>query len=259
MPNKQKTALIAALCACIMVATLGLSFVLSSNLFSTGESAIILPSELEDGELSTEDDVLALENEKKIMQVSIGPDNVQAVVASLTRPEAYSCAITNTLYWDGGASSLHCRQYARNGAYRIETLDAEGGIVRVQLQYNDHIYAWDAGSSTYYSGQAGDFTPEEAAMIPTYETVCQLPAEQIQQAELIERSGQPMVRVVAEQDDRIAEYVISAATGLLYSAVFSEQGGRTQTIQTSVLSLSSPADNLFTLPGMNHTIFTEME
>ena len=67
MPNKQKTALIAALCACIMVATLGLSFVLSSNLFSTGESAIILPSELEDGELSTEDDVLAQENEKKII------------------------------------------------------------------------------------------------------------------------------------------------------------------------------------------------
>lgn len=259
MPNKQKTALIAALCACIMVATLGLSFVLSSNLFSTGESAIILPSEMEGGEVSTEDDVLAQENKKKIEQVSISPGNVQAVIASLVRPEAYSCAITNTLYWDGGSGSLYCRQYARNGAYRMETLDAAGEIVRVQLQYNGHIYAWDAGSTTYYSGQAGNFTPEEAAMIPTYETICELPVEQIQQAELIERSGQPMIRVVAEQDDRMVEYVISTATGLLYSAVFSEQGDQTQTLQTSVLSLASSADNLFTLPGMNHTIFAEAE
>ena len=259
MRNKQKTALIAALCACIMIATLGLSFVLSSNLFATGESAIILPSQMENGAASAEDDTLAQENEKKIVQVSISPDNVQSVIASLTRPEAYSCAITNTLYWDGGAGSLHCRQYVRSGAYRIETLDAEGGIVRVQLQYNGHIYAWDAGSTTYYSGQAGSFTPEEAAMIPTYETVCGLPREQIQQAELIERSGQPMIRVVAEQDDRTVEYVVSAATGLLYSAAFSERGDQTQTIQTSVLSLASPADNLFTLPGMNHTIFAETE
>lgn len=94
-------------------------------------------------------------------------------------------------------------------------------------------------------------------MLPTYETVCQLPADQIQSAELIELSGQPMIRVRATENDRTAEYIVSAVTGLLYSASFSQEGTRTQFIQTSVLSLDRPADNLFTLPGQNHTIFVD--
>lgn len=258
MPNKQKSALIGALCAFAMVVTLGLSFIVSSNLFQDGESALVLPSETEQQNvLDQQTDDLAQENESKISQITINTSNVQAVIASLSRPGAYSCSVTNTLYWDGGAGTLQCKQYARDGAYRVESLDADGTITRVQLQYDGKIYAWDAGSSTYYSGQAGSFTPGEAAMLPTYETVCQLPADQIQAAELIELSGQPMIRVAAAENDRTAEYIISAVTGLLYSASFSEDGTRTQFIQTSVLSLERAADNLFTLPGQNQTIFVD--
>lgn len=258
MPNKQKSALIGALCAFAMIVTLGLSFIVSSNLFQDGESALVLPSETEQqNALDQQTDDLAQENESKISQITINTSNVQAVIASLSRPSAYSCSVSNTLYWDGGAGTLQCRQYARDGAYRVESLDSNGTITRVQLQYDGKIYAWDAGSSTYYSGQAGSFSPGEAAMLPTYETVCQLPADQIQSAELIELSGQPMIRVTATENDRTAEYIVSAVTGLLYSASFFQEGTRTQFIQTSVLSLDRPADNLFTLPGQNHTIFVD--
>lgn len=258
MPNKQKSALIGAICAFAMIVTLGLSFILSSNLFQDGESALVLPEDI--GQQSTTDEQnedFAQLNESKIAQITVDRNNVQAVIASLSRPAAYSCSVTNTLYWEGGAGTLQCRQYARDGAYRVETLDRDGVITQVQLQYDGKIYAWDAGSSTYYSGQAGSFSPGEAAMLPTYETVCQLPAEQIEQAELTELSGQPMIRVTAVQDGRTAEYIVSAVTGLLYSASFSQNGTRTQFVQTSVLSLDRPADNLFTLPGQTHTIFVD--
>lgn len=259
IPNKQKTALIAAMCAFVMVITLVLSFVLSSNFFQNDESAIVLPSQInsDDTELGETVD-FAAENARKIAQVEITPDNVQQVIASLSRPDSYSCLVSNTLYWDGGSSTLQCKQYVRQTASRVEQLRSSGEVDFVVLQYNGSIYAWDAGSSTYYSGQAGSFTPAQAAMLPTYETVCALPAEQIQQADLLDVSGQPMVRVVAWQDGRTAEYMISTVTGLLYRAVFTEEGVQTQSIQTSVLSLTQQKDNLFTLPGMEHTVF-EME
>lgn len=258
MPNKQKSALIGALCAFAMIVTLGLSFILSSNLFQDGKSTLVLPSDTEQqGMIDEQTEDFAQQNESKIAQITVDPSNVQAVIALLSRPSSYSCSVTNTLYWDGGAGTLQCRQYARDGAYRVETLNGDGVITQVQLQYDGKIYAWDAGSSTYYSGQAGSFSPGEAAMLPTYETVCELPADQIQEAELTELSGQPMIRVTAVQDGRTAEYIVSAVTGLLYSASFSQEGTRTQFIQTSVLSLERPADNLFTLPGQNHTIFVD--
>ncbi len=259
IPNKQKTALIAALCAFVMIVTLVLSFVLSSNLFQNDEPAIVLPSQIssDDTELGETVD-FAEENARKITQIEIRPDNVQQVIASLSRPDSYSCVVSNTLYWDGGNSTLQCKQYVRQTASRVELLRASGEVDSVVLQYDGHIYAWDAGSSTYYSGQAGSFTPAETAMLPTYETVCALPKEQIQQAELLDVSGQPMIRVVAWQDGRTVEYTISTVTGLLHSAVFTEEGVQTQSIQISVLSLTQQKDNLFTLPEMEDTVF-EME
>lgn len=259
IPNKQKTALIAALCAFVMIVTLVLSFVLSSNLFQNDEPAIVLPSQIssDDTELGETVD-FAEENARKITQIEIRPDNVQQVIASLSRPDSYSCAVSNTLYWDGGNSTLQCKQYVWQTASRVELLRTSGEVDSVVLQYDGNIYAWDAGSSTYYSGQAGSFTPAETAMLPTYETVCALPKEQIQQAELLDVSGQPMIRVVAWQDGRTVEYTISTVTGLLHSAVFTEEGVQTQSIQISVLSLTQQKDNLFTLPGMEDTVF-EME
>lgn len=256
MPSKQKSALIGALCAFVMVVTLGLSFLLSSNLFQNDDSSIQFSEQLQESDESGAMTDMGQENEKKIAQVTITPDNVQAVIASLQRPAAYTCEVSNTLYWDGGTRTLQCRQYARDGAYRVESLDGDT-VTQVQLQYRDKLYAWEAGSATYYSGQAGSFTPEQAAMLPTYETVCELPPEQIEQAELIELSGQPMLRVVTAQGSYAAEYVISAATGLLYRTTFSKDGVRTQSVQTSVSSLDRPADPLFMLPGQEHTIFVD--
>lgn len=254
---KQKTALIASLCALVMIVMFGLSFWLSSQGYRSDSPGIVLPSEMETGAVVQDPDMAFQdENAGKIAEVKITPQNVQDVIATLSRPNAYSLAVTNTLYWDAsGSATLQCRQYVREGAYRTETLDADGAVRQVTLQYGDALYAWDAGTSTYYTGHAGAFTPAETAMLPTYETVCTLPQEKIQEAGLIELAGQPMVRVLAEQDGQTAEYVVSTVTGLLYSATFAQDGVRTRAIQTSVLSLNPSDDAYFTLPGAQTTIY----
>lgn len=257
MENKQKSALIAALCALAMIVTLMLSFVLSANLFPQDKSVIVLPSEMEPGQ--TKDDTLsglAQQNAVKMAQIVVDANNVQAVIASLSRPNMYSCQITNTLYWSDGSGTLRCRQYVKDGAYRVEQLRADGNAERVQLQYQDIIYAWDAGSSDYYKGAAGGFTPGEAAMLPTYETICALPRENILAATLDQSGDEPIIRVTAIQDGRTADYVVSAVTGLLYRATFMQNGAPVQTVEVSSPNLDPPPDALFTLPGMTQTVFS---
>lgn len=256
MENKQKSALIAALCAFVMIATLILSFVLSSNLFEQEDTAIVLPSQMEQGKDDNEAlDGLAQQNAKKIAHITIDTSNVQAVIRAFTRPQTYTAQISNTLYWDGARATLQCKQYAKNGAYRVEQLQADGTVAAVQLQYNGWIYAWNAGSTSYYKGQAGSFIPEQAAMLPTYESVCELPQEQIVSAELTEVEGEPVIYVTAKQEQNTAEYSISAVTGLLYRAAFSENGIPTRTVEVKVPRLEPPADSLFILPGKTQTIF----
>lgn len=254
--NKQKTALIAALCAAVMVGMLVLSFILSSNLFQDDNTlAIQLPSELTHGTLphgQTMD--IAKENLRKIEQISVDTNNVQAVIAALSRPPAYTLEVTNTLHWNGGSRDLRCRQYVKNGAYRTETLNAQGAVQQVSLEYAGNFYAWDSGSSTYYSGRTGAITSDETAMLPNYETVCKLAPEQVVEAALVEIDGQPMIRVLANEGTRTAVYVVSTATGLLYRADFSYNGKPTQTVQTKLIALSAE-ENLFFLPGDTSPVF----
>ncbi len=253
--NKQKTALIAALCAAVMVGMLVLSFVLSSNLFQDNTSAIPLPFQSENGGLPTEQTMdIAKENLRKIEQITVDTGNVQAVIAALSRPAAYTMEVTNTLHWNGASQDLRCRQSVLHDAYRTETLNTQGTVQQVSLEYAGNFYAWDSGSSTYYGGRAGAFTPDETAMLPSYKTVCKLAPEQVVEAALTEIDGQPMIRVLANEGTRTAVYVVSTATGLLYRADFSRNGQPTQTVQTKVTELSAE-ENLFFLPGATQPIF----
>ncbi|MBS5151293.1 MAG: hypothetical protein KHY76_09950 [Butyricicoccus pullicaecorum] len=254
--NKQKTALIAALCAAVMVGMLVLSFILSSNLFQDNDTSVIqLPSQTENGGLPDDQTMdIAKENLRKIAQIVVDTDNVQAVIAALSRPDAYTLEVTNTLYWNGDSRDLRCRQYALRHAYRTETLDQQGVVQQVNLEYAGNFYAWDSGSSIYYSGRAGMLTSDETAMLPSYETVCKLAPEQIIEAALTEIDGQPMIRVLANEGTRTAVYVISTATGLLYRAEFSQGGKPTQTVQTKLIALSAE-EELFFLPESTQLIF----
>lgn len=256
---KQKTALIASVCALVMILVFVLSFWLSSQGYGDAGSGIVLPDDTAGGAVvPSEIAGFADVNAGRIAHVTVTPQNVQNVIASLARPEAYSCAVSNTLYWGTDSSAtLQSRRYVRQGADRIEQLDRSGAVTEVTLTYGDRLYAWQAGAHTYYSGAVGALTAQETAMLPTYETVCSLPPEQITEAGLVEKAGQLMIRVCTAQQGQTAEYTVSTETGLLYSAVFSENGVRKRAVQTSVLSLDPVPDSYFTLPDAQTPVFSQ--
>ena len=90
----------AAICAGVLVSLLFLSYIMSSGLLHRRDTGITLPTGEADTPVVTADSQLL--TAQSVADVDITTDNVQHVIASLTRPEAYSCTIENKLYYAGG-------------------------------------------------------------------------------------------------------------------------------------------------------------
>ena len=155
----------AAICAGVLVSLLFLSYIMSSGLLHRRDTGITLPTGEADTPVVTADSQLL--TAQSVADVDITTDNVQHVIASLTRPEAYSCTIENKLYYTGGSSSLRCRRYVRDGVIRTDTLTDSGAVRSSIIRRGDTIYSWNADSSAVYEGRAGSFSDDASAMLPT--------------------------------------------------------------------------------------------
>ena len=129
----------AAICAGVLVSLLFLSYIMSSGLLHRRDTGITLPTGEADTPVVTADSQLL--TAQSVADVDITTDNVQHVIASLTRPEAYSCTIENKLYYTGGSSSLRCRRYVRDGVIRTDTLTESGAVRSSIIRRGDTIYS----------------------------------------------------------------------------------------------------------------------
>ena len=141
--------MIAAIGAAVLVGLLVLSYVLSSGVLHHRDTGITLPDGSADTSVVSQGS--AMLTAQSVADVEIGTDNAQAVIASLTRPEAYSCTIENTLYYNGGSSVLRCRRYARDGLLRTDTLSDAGAVQSTLLRKEDTEY----GRPNRLSGRVG--------------------------------------------------------------------------------------------------------
>lgn len=240
------TPLLASLGAAVLVLILFLSFLFSSGLLRQRRVGTQLPS-------GTDTDPLPAENgqmltAQSVADVEITAENAQTVVASLRRPEQYSCRIANTLYYSGGSSTLYCRRYAYGSAVRTDTVTADDTVQSTLLRVGADVYAWSEGDSQAYRGEWGDFTDDAAAMLPTYEDVLK-DGVSVLSAGRQDVEGDPCIRIIFEQGGYRCVYDVSAASGLLKNASF--YSGETLVRQVAVTELKTdrPEQALFTLPG----------
>ena len=108
----------AAICAGVLVTLLFLSYIMSSGLLHRRSIGITLPTG--DAEVPVTSAGSQLLTAQSVADVEITTDNVRSVIASLSRPDAYSCIIENRLYYAGSSSSLCCRRYVRGGLIRLQ-------------------------------------------------------------------------------------------------------------------------------------------
>lgn len=244
---KLTTPLVASMGALLLVGAIFLSLFLSTTAYSPDE--IEIPSGPTEAPATEE---IAGRNLEIVGGVEVDAKNVQRVIASLERAESYTATVVSRLYYGETSSALTCRQTVKNGAYRVDTLD--GAVQTTELVYGDAYYTWHSDAETYFQGALGDFTTDQSAMLPTYETVCELPAEQITGGALVQEGGALYLTVDTKEGDRVGVYKVSVETGLLLSASFSQGGKMTRTVEVSV-SAEEPTDAMFVLPGETDPVY----
>lgn len=237
--------MVAAIGAGVLVGLLFLSYIFSSGLMHRRDTGIILQSETDTTPtVSAESQVLTAQS---VADVTVGTNNARQIIASLERPEAYSCAIENTLYYGEESSTLRCRRYAKGTLVRTDTLSGTGTLQSTLLRDGEIFYAWNPGDTTAYQGQWGDFSDDAAAMLPTYEDVLNEGVE-LTSAGRRDIDNEPCIMVEFEQSGYRCVYFVSAATGLLKTASFYDGETLVREVKVSSLKTEAPDDKLFTLP-----------
>lgn len=237
--------MVAAIGAGVLVGLLFLSYIFSSGLMHRRDTGIILQSETDTTPtVSAESQVLTAQS---VADVTVGTNNARQIIASLERPEAYSCAIENTLYYGEESSTLRCRRYAKGTLVRTDTLSGTGTLQSTLLRDGEIFYAWNPGDTTAYQGQWGDFSDDTAAMLPTYEDVLNEGVE-LTSAGRRDIDNEPCIMVEFEQGGYRCVYFVSAATGLLKTASFYDGETLVREVKVSSLKTEAPDDKLFTLP-----------
>ena len=157
-------------------------------------------------------------------QVSVTPETVQSIVATLERPDSFYRELTVELLWEGG-SSTSAVQYWEDGGWSHTRQALPSGAVRHDLAGPERVYYWYEGSETWNAFPADGRSADLAQHIPTYETVLDLDQADITAAGYELRGSYPCVYVeVQTGEDVLERYWVSTDNGLLISAERETEG-----------------------------------
>ena len=239
---------IVLLIAGAMVASFGRS------LFALNTPGLVLP----DSSASQGDPSGSGSPSEQYQQVSVNPRTAPAVVATLARPDSYYRELTVETFWAGGSSSVQVQVWA-DGGWSHSRQVRPSGVIRHDLTGEDTLYYWYEGSSRYETAPADERSSDLAQHIPTYETVVDLPPEEITAAGYVLRGELPCIFVEVQPEDSplVYQYWVSVDSGLLVSAETLEDGELVYRMTAySPVQAPCPADAQFRLPDgtVLHTV-----
>lgn len=185
--------------------------------------------------------------EENYLPVTVTPETVQSVIASLSRPDSYRSTLTVSLYWDGGSSADQVEIWA-DGGY-VRTAVTSGGTTQYRLVGDGKLRLWYAGDQTWQETDAHDATADLAQRIPTYEDVLDLEQSAITAAGYEEKNGAYCIYVAVSVAEGIQDrYWIDTSSGLLCGAETYEEDQKVyEMVQTQ---FASPLEEgtVFSLP-----------
>ena len=181
--------------------------------------------------------------------VEVTPETVQAAIATLHRPEAYSRSVTVEYLWNGGSSSTEMSVFVSGGWTRTDRTLANGQV-RHTVTNGESTYIWYNSETEVFSGPAGTISPDMEQAIPTYEDVLALQPERIAQADYRMVSDVRCIYVETAEDDwgYTQRYWVSVDTGLLVVAERLQDGETVYRMAALAVDQTAPDEKLFTLP-----------
>lgn len=131
-----------------------------------------------------------------------------------------------------------------------QTGSLSDGQVRHTITDGEITYIWYGSESSVYSAPAGDITPDDEQAIPTYETILDLPVEDIAAADYRSVSDVNCIYVETVQDPEgyTQRYWVSVETGLLVASERLLEGETIYRMASLTADLSTPSTDRFILP-----------
>lgn len=226
--------------AFLAVTVLVIAVMLSGTLHRT--SRITLPSGNQvPGQTAVSRDVLTV--------VEVTPETVQAVIATLSRPQEYCRTVTVEQLWTGGSGTYETAAAVSGGWTRTDRTLA-GGRVRHALTDGETTHIWYDQETAVYTAPAGGISADDEQTIPAYEDILDLPVEAISAADYRVISGVKCIYVetVEDSDGYILRYWVSVDTGLLTVSERLLDGEPVYRMAALALDQDLPNEADFTLP-----------
>lgn len=188
-------------------------------------------------------------NRSKLQTISVNTSNIQDVIASLERPEAYQCQLETTYYYQDTQSSMKSQLWKSGDLVRISQKLADEQTGQQALLSENWAYLWGAeGIYTRFVRQERD--ADLYGRFPTYEDLLDLPREQIVKGEVRELDGQ--FCLYAETQDPVTgeleQWYILVENGILLYAAGTLGGVSTYESRLVNLQLEPTEEGIFLLP-----------
>lgn len=187
--------------------------------------------------------------------VDVTPATVQAVVATLRRPDSYFRKLHVESMWDGGAAEYEISMWVKGVCLRLSVTSEKWDYVKNILIDGEQVTIWyGTNTKESYTVSRAAFDPgsafgDELGMIPTYESILNLNAEDIVDAGYTDRNGQRIMAAAADSTlGYVWYYYVSPETGLLEAAEATDGGRVIYRMTAEPAELNAPDDSIF-LPG----------
>lgn len=164
-------------------------------------------------------------------RIEVTRENVQAVIATLSRPGIYSRDVTIETYWGDGQAVYSISISVAEGITSLRSLSSAGVDKRI-IVGPDTQYIWYRGDKAPYIGtpdpSGSDLrNADEYQMLATYEDVLKLDKDNILYAGYIEYGGEWCIFAEYRQPQLgyVMKYYISTSLGLITGAEEHDETG----------------------------------
>ncbi len=246
MANKPKVKISIIIVMLIMVTVFAYIFV--TNIRDGGRDIeITLPSQIQ-GTTPVDPGNTTPAIDSQIELVTVTKENVQSVIATMSRPTTYHMTITAKNHYGGETKSRTVDYWVKDGNSRTRT--ASDNTVRNEMFWEDGAYIWDEGDASYKTYKRGEFSSDASASILTYEDVLSKDPDTVVEAKYVSYNERACIYVsfADEELGYLYEYYISLAEGLLIHGAVTKETTPIYTCEVKTLDVGAFAENIFSLP-----------
>ena len=184
-----------------------------------------------------------------LVPAKVTPETVQAVVATLSRPDGYSRELQVVSAWLGGEAvwRVQVRHKGTDTRIRIIPESEEEPEKDVLILDREILIRYGEDDRIFRSTAGSPALTDALQLIPSYEDVLALAPEQIEEAGYVEQDGVWRILVAAREEPTgyLMRYYVSIETGLLEAADRMDGTDLIYSMRARQADLAAPEDEVF--------------